>query len=427
MLHNNEESVFNSNAPEIESHDYNKNWHEHKERAYQLLKQGAKGILGGWFFLMIVTGASTRFEDPSVLVLNLFASLMLAGFPYGWSLINRTIGNWSIFGNILIAFAFFWFKAGFSLIIGITVYPIVLVYNLVQSQKSKQKILCTWVAIGISILLFFMSLGLLVAWDTAMHPEKYSDTYNNTSVVTEATEETKTATEQSFSEDPAVQNTVEELSEVEYVDIFKDVGLQFSGISGKAIAELSLTGSGDILNACEFAIEPNNGLKNGDTVTVTIENTDSLLEEFYTLPEAESKTFTVSGLEYYATAEDLPLDVVQEIASQLVEEKQQENDSDSLFTYSDVELYGVFFMTGKEDTWTDENHLHFIIHYDMLEDNGDIRFSYYIPFYVQDILVAADGSISIGRDDCSSSAFFYDTPESYLENYEYSCNIVQIG
>ena len=338
MLCNNEENVLNSNAPDIESRDYNKKWCEHKERAHQLLKQGAKGMLGGWFFLMIVTGASTRFEDPSVLVLNLFASLMLAGFPYGWSLINRTIGNWSIFGNILIVFAFFWFKAGFALIIGITVYPIVLVYNLVQSQKSKQKILCTWVAIGISVLLFFMSLGLLVAWDTAMHPEKYSDTYNNTSVVTEATEETQTVTTQSFTEDPAVQNTVEELSEVEYVDIFKDVDLQFSGISGKATAELSLTGSGDILNACKFTIEPNNGLQNGDTVTVTIENTDSLLDEFHTLPEAESKTFTVSGLEYYATAEDIPMDVVQEIASQLIEEKQQENDSDSLFTYTDVEL-----------------------------------------------------------------------------------------
>lgn len=223
-----------------------------------------------------------------------------------------------------------------------------------------------------------------------------------------------------------VKYTVEDLPEVEHVDIFKDVEIQFSGISGEAMAKLSLTGSGDVLNACKFNIEPNYGLKNGDTVTVTIANTDSILNKFYTLPETESKTFTVSGLEYYATAEDIPMDVVQEIASQLVVEEQAENDSDPNFTYTDVELYGIFFMTGKEDAWADENQLHFVIHYDMLEDDGSIRFSYYIPFYIKDIIAAADGTVTISREDCASP-LFYDTAEDYIEKYEEDYDISQIG
>lgn len=222
-----------------------------------------------------------------------------------------------------------------------------------------------------------------------------------------------------------VQYKVDGLPAVEYVDIFKDVELQFSGISGEAMAKLSLTGSGDVFNACKFNIEPNYDLKNGDTVTVTIANTDSILNKFYTLPETESKTFTVSGLEYYATAEDIPMDVVQEIASQLVAEEQEENDSDPNFTYTDVELYGIFFMTGKEDAWADENQLHFVIHYDMLEDDGSVRFSYYIPFYIKDIIAAADGTVTISREDCASP-LFYDTAEDYIEKYEEDYDISQI-
>jgi len=202
-----------------------------------------------------------------------------------------------------------------------------------------------------------------------------------------------------------VKFTVEGLPEVEYADIFEDVELQFSGISGNAMAKLTLTGSNDVLNACKFNIEPNYGLKNGDVVTVTVANTESILNKFYTLPETESKTFTVSGLEYYATAEDLPMDTVNEIATQIVAEEQAENDSDPNFTYTDVELYGVFFMTGKEDAWADENQLHFVIHYDMLEDDGSVRFSYYIPLYITDILAAADGTVTISREDCVSLFF----------------------
>lgn len=222
-----------------------------------------------------------------------------------------------------------------------------------------------------------------------------------------------------------VKYTVKDLPEVERVDIFKDVDVQFSGISGEAMAKLSLTGSGDVLNACKFNIEPNYNLKNGDMVTVTITNTDSILNKFYALPETESKTFTVSGLEYYATAEDLPMDTVKEIAAQIVAEEQAENDSDPNFKYSNVELYGIFFMTGKEGAWADENQLHFVIHYNMLEADGSVRFSYYIPLYLKDIIAEADGTVTISREDCVS-LFFYNTAEEYFNYYEDDYDISKI-
>ena len=219
---------------------------------------------------------------------------------------------------------------------------------------------------------------------------------------------------------------VEGLSDVEYVDVFKSVDIQFSGISGEASAKLSLTANGDVLDACKFSIEPSYGLKNGDVVTVTITNTENLLNKFCALPKEESKTFIVSGLEYYATAKDLPMDIVRQIGLQLVSEQQKENDEDPNFTYSDVELYGIFFLEGKEDAWADENQLHFVIHYNMLEDNGEVKYSYYTPLYIKDILVPTDGNISLQRDDCVS-LFFYDSPDAYTEKYEYDYNITKIG
>ena len=133
-----------------------------------------------------------------------------------------------------------------------------------------------------------------------------------------------------------------------------------------------------------------------------------------------------SAAEHYATVEELPMDVVQEIANQLVSEQQKENDEDPNFTYSNVELYGIFFLEGKEDAWADENQLHFVIHYNMLDDNGEVKNVYYTPMYIKDILVQADGSISLQRDDCVAP-FFYDSEEAYTAKYEGDYNITQIG
>lgn len=135
---------------------------------------------------------------------------------------------------------------------------------------------------------------------------------------------------------------------------------------------------------------------------------------------------TASAVEHYAAVDELPMDVVQQIATQLVSEQQKENDEDPNFTYTDVELYGIFFLERKEDTWADENQLHFVIHYNMLGDNGEVKNVYYTPMYIKDILVQADGSISLHRDDCVAP-FFYDSAEDYTEKYEADYDITKIG
>ncbi len=269
-------------------------------------------------------------------------------------------------------------------------------------------------------------------WEWAALYEEYSDNisceYNKENLSNGDTVVVKVTVSGTAAEkikNTEVKYKVEGLDAVAYVDVFQNVNIQFSGISGDAMAKLSVTEDSEVIKACKFQIEPNYDLKNGDFVTVTITNTDYILNKFCTLPETESMTYTVSGLEYYATIADLPMDVLQQIGQQLVSEKQKENDEDPNFTYSNVELYGIFFLEGKEDAWADENQLHFVIHYNMLEDSGEVRYSYYTPMYIKDILVSADGTISLHRDDCVS-LFFYDSAEDYTNKYKDDYDITKI-
>lgn len=317
------EYVLDSLFEDIPKEDYNETWCEHKEQVWNLLQKGLYGFLGGaliFGFLKFMiqsissdTGSLSISEIWPVILISLGTGFICIGFPLGWDLLNRLVGQWSIWGNLFIVVALFVFKLAIALIIGIFAYPILLIYHIIKSQKTKRKVRM-WTIIAISVVvLWYVFLGICA-------------------IITAST----------------------------------------------------------------------------DSVSNNIDST------------------TVPAVQHYATAEDIPMDVAKEIASQLVAEKQTENDSDPNFTYTDVELYGIFFMTGKEDTWADENQLHFVIHYDMLEDDGSIRFSYYIPFYIKDIIAAADGTVTISREDCASP-LFYDAAEDYINKFEEDFDISQIG
>ena len=206
------EYVLDSLFENIPDEDYNFSWSEHKERVRELLKLGAKGFCGGCLFVLLVLGMvasfsdeSTMFADPSLVLLALFGGIGCIGFPYGWSLINRVVGNWSIFGNIIVVLAFFWFKAGFSLMLGIWVYPIVLIYNLIQSQKSKRKIRRAWLIIVALIVAWIMVGGILISLESSGD----SNTNNGESIIsTEITETPKIVTMHTILEDETMLNTV---------------------------------------------------------------------------------------------------------------------------------------------------------------------------------------------------------------------------
>ncbi len=317
------EYVLDSLFEDIPKEDYNESWCEHKEQVRNMLQKGLYGFIGGaliFGFLMFVilsagndAGSLAFSETWPWILAALGVGIMCIGFPFGWELLNRLVGQWSIWGNLFIVIALFVFKLAFALMIGMFAYPIFLIYHIIKSQKSKRRVRLWAIIVICVVVLWNVFLGIYAIIDAKSNPGE--DNPNST---------------------------------------------------------------------------------------------------------------TSSSVQHYATADEIPMDIAQQIADQLVSEKQKDNDADPNFTYTDVELYGIFFLEGKEDAWADENQLHFVIHYNMLDDNGEVQNVYYTPMYIKDIIVQADGRITLQRDDCVAP-FSYSSAEAYTEKYADDYDITEIG
>lgn len=84
---------------------------------------------------------------------ELFAvmGLLCAGIPYGWNLITRLTGGWTLYGIVLILL-YYGFKLFFSLLIGFTIYSPLLFYHLMMSQKPQST------AKSVSLVAFILTI-----------------------------------------------------------------------------------------------------------------------------------------------------------------------------------------------------------------------------------------------------------------------------
>lgn len=161
------ESLLNAKADnfsedgEIMSDDLNPAWEEYKEYSRQLIRQGMPGFIIGSVGMLIVFiiysfGAAPSITGEDVwgmiigmLLLMVELGLIFAGFPYGWKWITRQTEQWAFYGNIFALIVLFSLKFIGSIILGVIAYPVVVVYNLIRSQKSRKR-----VHIGLALLYF---------------------------------------------------------------------------------------------------------------------------------------------------------------------------------------------------------------------------------------------------------------------------------
>ena len=90
--------------------------------------------------------------------------------------------------------------------------------------------------------------------------------------------------------------TVSDLEEIGSTDVFENLTVTFSGISGDGTAELKYKGEG--FSSYDFSIDKRAGLSNGDVVTVTIDDSsaESYARSTGKMPSPMSKEYTVEGL-----------------------------------------------------------------------------------------------------------------------------------
>ena len=211
--------------------------------------------------------------------------------------------------------------------------------------------------------------------------------------------------------------TVSGLPEIEIVDLFKDVSLRYEGIVGEyTMVHLDKLSDSQILQDCNFRVEPQSSIKNGDVVTVTITNAETLAEKHLCAPAETSKTFTVSGLDEYLTDSDLlPEEKIREIIEQFVPACRKEDDS--IFTHSEPAYYKTYFCIGKEAViGADFNRLYIYVCYDQYMD-GNYRWTVYTPLTFRNLVLTADGSIDLEYEN-GENAVFQTSPESVVEHME---------
>ena len=80
----------------------------------------------------IVLSVSSTSSDSSILV-----SLLLAGIPSGWSIINHILGGWTIIGGP-IGLAFLFIRFCLAVMIGIFALPIKIIYYIIKIRVTSR-------------------------------------------------------------------------------------------------------------------------------------------------------------------------------------------------------------------------------------------------------------------------------------------------
>ncbi len=194
------------------------------------------------------------------------------------------------------------------------------------------------------------------------------------------------------------------LTKVEGFDAFADVEVAFSGIAPKGQAEM--TCKGDLLDSRYYTLEPANGLKNGDTVTLSLRNTDKdfYVREFGKTPEAYTKDYTVSGLsEYVSSYADLSKDFLDKVKTQA---------EDVILSYAaksyskasslkNLEYAGYAFLSLKEDvSYSNSRNNLYVIYKGDLSSSEDAFYpaKVYFPVRYYDLLISSDKEVSLNNE-----------------------------
>ena len=159
---------------------------------------------------------------------------------------------------------------------------------------------------------------------------------------------------------------VSDLEEVDTFDAFANLEVTFDGVGPDGTVNLNYTGSE--LSVSDFVCDKSNGLSNGDTITVSINegNIESLAQSIGKIPAEASKEYVVEGLQSYLTnISDLSSDSLDKLKAQgedafnaYVAQSWYESDGESLDSF---EFIGTYLLTAKStDTWGSQNKLYLV-------------------------------------------------------------------
>lgn len=190
--------------------------------------------------------------------------------------------------------------------------------------------------------------------------------------------------------------TVEGLKEVEEIDLFEGVKVEFEGFAPYVRAVLRTQNAGKVANV-RYTLDKTENLKAGDTVVVTAEfDADSLLQKGY-IAAAETKEFVLSECDRYVMKlADIPSETVNKMNKQFEDVFRAEvaNTWQHKDALKSIECLGAYLLTEKEGVGSGTKNAYYGVYRINVEVEGQ-SLSYYSYCQFKNILILKDGTCSV--------------------------------
>ena len=219
---------------------------------------------------------------------------------------------------------------------------------------------------------------------------------------------------------------------MEPVDLFAGLTLFYTGVAPDGRAEVENRPTEDYTTDLQYEIDPPDGLRNGDLVTVTAvapgsDLNDYLAENYGVMAQETSMTFTVEGLNAIAESyEDISDEVKREMdrkAQELIDAYFQSN-TDTL-SYPTTNPAGALFLQAKDpENAPDGQNMVIMVYREKVrvtavEDGydyvGDTEYCTWVSF--SDIAMTEDGASEVDVETAlfPSDTFFFEIPGTATE------------
>ena len=199
-------------------------------------------------------------------------------------------------------------------------------------------------------------------------------------------------------------------------DPFNGVSVRYSGMSGEGRAELQISdrSTAEYADTVRFEITPQDGLSNGDTVTVKAKAPAGWRFE------PDEKQFTVEGLTAWVTSTDQlsgdNLAAIHANTERLIREDWDDIVSSSLAQDMTYTPYRMYLFISDEDASYEYNVLYDAYEVKVTKEDGSVYIGYEACRY-NDLKIPADGVLTAGYGTLQGFNFGFSQGFSYAQSF----------
>lgn len=226
------------------------------------------------------------------------------------------------------------------------------------------------------------------------------------------------------------------LKEIKDFDAFSEdmIKVSFGGTNGEGTAIVETPGAEKY--GLRYSLDKEDGLSNGDTVTVTVtpdgymtgdysgEFDEPYIGQYGGKPKETSKTYTVAGLQEYVTdASQISEDSLNGLKKASETMIQSLDDGDSDFSANSRTYVGYYFLTPKSGQDTDYKNILVLVYNQNSTDNESSShkgqaFDSTFGVVYSNLLLEADGSVTVNQQDAKLAYSSSISADSYIPGYD---------